>query len=364
MRGAATVAVTLMAGIAACAGGEKKVDAPPKTAPTTATVSAAASVSGSASVPASASASACFPADPDTIGYDEAADVITLCAKSDCLALPRGRLPQKTTPITTPLAAPHVPHLVAGVEGEGPKLAVAPTSVKLSAARWTNVPFAKAKDGNVLWLSKDGKRALVVRYVLVDANSMFDREHFDLVDFGKHVSLAHAELCNFTIMTGADADDAETIAKIWDGHDNPIVITAFLDLAHAKFVELGPKTQNGYGSCPGPDDYGRFFDDDRRLHLFDLHRIRVGRALLDFEGKRVAWLAGDFPDGPQQGLDPKDQVAEIDADRRVVVRYPSWLGGKTICAGVMRAVAATSDVAPPLDPPRCAPRCETKPAKP
>jgi hypothetical protein len=358
------VAIVVCAGFVACAGAQSEPSAQGTKTTTTATTSAAKTTpSSSTSVAASASASAsvCLPNDPDVVGYDELTDFITLCAKTDCVVLARDRPPVKTTPPVAPLTAAFLPFEAGMQPGADTNVAVAPTRVKISTARWANVPFAASKYAELLWLSKDGKRALVVRYV--GPSGALEREHFDLVDFATHASLAHAELCNYVIHTEAEVDDAETILMTADGHDNPIVISSLIDLVHAKFIVLGPKTSNGYGSCPGPDDTGRFFLDDGELGLFDLHRRRVGRTLVDLEGNIVARLDGDFPDGPQQqGVGRPDALMRIDDDRRVVVRFPAWIEGTSICAGAMRAVAATSADGPPIDPPRCVPRCGTKPS--
>src|SRR5439155_13424068 len=97
------------------------------------------------------------------------------------------------------------------------------------------------------------------------------------------------------IETEAWVDDAETVAELEDFHANPIIIAALIDLAHARFVTLGPKSTEGYAGCPGPDDTGKTFVLRENLGFFDAAHRRVGRTLVDLDGKIVARLDGDFP---------------------------------------------------------------------
>jgi hypothetical protein len=316
------------------------------------------SSSGSIAPVASISPPPACLATADVVGWDEAHDEITLCTKKGaCVALGAGVAPRKSSPPATPLSDVAFDlHEWSGPE----QIVVAGARVQLVGApkRWAAVPFSATKVGQLLWLSKDGTRAIVLRVAGAIGGSKPSRDLVDLVDLREHTNLAHGELCNYEIHTGVQTNEAETAAVISFGHDNPIVFVGVIDLVRAQFALLGTTSKTGYEGC-GVDDFGKKFENAEEAGLFDATRRRAGRTLVSLEGKIVARLDGDFPSGPIAPGMGVERAEEIDANRRVVVR--TTFAGKrpVICAGVMRIVPATTDEGPALGPPRCIAQCPT-----
>lgn len=367
---ASAILIALVALAGACVGPLPDRESPvPNPSVTTASVTSSASPKASV---APVSPPLCL-ADADVVGWDEPKNEITLCAKNgSCVALGAGTPPRVTSTPSTPLADvvsafhPWMPDAPLG-----PKTVMTPeTMVTTSGARvqlvgapqrWAKVPFSSTKQAQLLWLAKDRKRALILRIVSDLSGSKPSRDLVELVDLSTHVGLAHAEVCNYEIHTEASVDDAESAAWISFGHANPIVITALVDLAHARFVELGQVSSVGYDGC-GPDDFGKRFLFAEQAGIFDATRRRIGRSLVSFDGNVVARLEGDFPDEPFLLGQMSEMSKVIDESRRVVVRStfgtPKGSGGPqaSICAGVMQIVAASS-AGGAAAAPRCLPRC-------
>jgi hypothetical protein len=311
----------------------------------------ATAAAGSASV---APEPNCLANEPDLAAYDSAGDVITLCSTSTCFALAAGATPHVATRPSTPLRS--APPLHDAFESAATRPAfnagVATVSLDGKSNRWANVPFkAPIRAHELLWLSRDAQRALVDRIAGKDMGTP-DHEVIDLVDLAKHVTLAHAEVCNFHIHTEASVDEKESVALLQFFHDNTAVMSAIVDLTHERFVKIGSSVKNGYEQCTPPDDWGLYFDLQQVVALFDATRRRVGRALVSFDGAIVARLDGDFPPLAEKNQLRRESEWTIDAERRVVVRI-----GNEVCAGLMHVVASETAEGSPLASPRCVPRC-------